>query len=81
MSLIGDVVGELVGAFLGAIAGRLFHATGRLVLFLLTLSYVRIPSLRHGGAGGEFWSDSGVQWVGFLFWVAALALTLYLLVT
>ncbi len=81
MSLIGDVVFEFLGELFGFLFGRLFHATGRLLIFLFTLGYVRIPSLRHGGAGGEGWSDFGVQVVGLLFWLAALALTIYLLVT
>ncbi len=81
MSLIGDIVFEFVGEVFGHLFGRLFHATGRFLIFLFTLGYVRIPSLRDGGAGDEGWSDFGVQTVGFLFWVAALALTIYLLVT
>lgn len=81
MSLIGDVVFEFLGEVFGYLFGRLFHGTGRLLIFLFTLGYVRIPSLRHGGAGDEGWSDFGVQVAGFLFWVAAVALTIYLLVT
>ena len=81
MSLIGELVFEFLGGLLGFLFGRFFHATGRLLIFLFTLGYVRISSLRHGGAGGEGWSDFGTQMVGFVFWLAALALTIYLLVT
>ena len=81
MSLIGDLVFDFVGELFGHLFGRLFHATGRLLIFLFTLGHVRIPALRDGGAGGAGWSDFGVQMVGFLFWLAALALTIYLLVT
>ncbi|HTU09304.1 MAG TPA: hypothetical protein VMG08_00280 [Allosphingosinicella sp.] len=81
MSLIGDIVVELVGGLLFHGLGRLFHFTGRPLMFLLTLGYVRVPSERHGGAGGDGWLDFGTQLLGFLFWVAALALTIYLLVT
>lgn len=81
MSLIGDLVFEFLGGLLGHLFGRLFHATGRLLIFLFTLGYVRIPSLRHGGAGGEGWSDFGTQMAGFVFWLAALALTIYLALT
>jgi hypothetical protein len=55
----------------------LFHATGRLLIFLFTLGYVRIPSLRHGGADGDGGRDFGVKFAGFVFWLAALALTIY----
>ena len=79
MSLIGDVVGELVGAVLGVALWRFFHATGRRLIFLFMLGYYRIPSLRHGG-GGEG-ADLGAFFAGLLFWLAALALTIYLLVT
>lgn len=81
MSLIADIVVDVVGGLLSPLFGRAFHATGRRVIFLFTLGFARIPSLRHGGAGGEFWSDFGVECVGFLFWLAAVVLTLYLLVT
>ena len=81
MSLIGEIVFDFLGELFGFLFGRLFHATGRLLIFLFTLGYVRIPSLRQGGAGGEGWPDFGVQIAGFLFWLAAVALTIYLLVT
>ncbi len=77
MSLIGDVLFEFVGELFGFIFGRGLHATGRRVIFLFTLGYIRIPSLRHGG-GGE-WVDFGAGVAGFLFWVAVIALSLYLL--
>jgi hypothetical protein len=81
LSLIADIVVDVVGSLLGPLFGRAFHATGRLVVFLFTLGFVRIPSLRHGGADGEGLSDFGVQVLGLLFWLAALVLTVYLLVT
>lgn len=81
MSLIGDLVFEFLGGLLGFLFGRLFHATGRLLIFLFTLGYVRIPVLRNGGAGGEGWSDFGTQMTGFVFWLAAIALTIYLALT
>lgn len=80
MSVIGDVLFEFVGELLGHVFGRAFHATGRRLIFLFSLGHVRIPSQRHGGAGGEGWSDFGVQTIGFLFWLAVAALTIYLLV-
>lgn len=79
MSLIADIVVDVIGGLLGPLFGHGFHATGRRLIFLLTLGYVRIPSLRHGGADSEGLSDFGVQALGFLFWLAAIALTLYLL--
>ena len=79
VSLIGDIVVDVVGGLLGPILGHGFHATGRRLIFLFTLGFVRVPSLRHGGADNEGLSDFGVGVVGFLFWVAAIALILYLL--
>ena len=79
MSLIGDVVGEFVGAVVGTLVWRFCHATGRRLIFLFMLGHLRIPSLRHGG-GGEG-ADFGAFLAGLLFWLAALALTIYLLVT
>lgn len=79
MSLIGDLIGEFVGEVVGAVMWRGCHASGRRLIFLFTLGYVGIPSLRHGG-GGEG-ADWGAFLAGLLFWLAALALTIYLLVT
>jgi len=81
LSLIADIVVDVVGAFLAPLFGHAFHATGRRLIFLFTLGYVHVPSLRHGGADGEGLSDFGVQVLGVLFWVAAIAVTIYLLVT
>jgi hypothetical protein len=81
VSLIADIVVDVVGSLLGPLFGRGFHATGRLVVFLFTLGFVRVPSLSHGGADGDGLSDFGVQVLGFLFWLAAFVLTIYLLVT
>jgi hypothetical protein len=81
VSLIGDLLFDFLGELFGFLFGRLFHATGRRLIFLFTFGHVRIPSQRHGGAGAEGWSDFGVQCVGLVFWVAAMALTIYLLVT
>jgi hypothetical protein len=79
VSLVGDLLFELVGGLVSFLFGRVFHATGRRLIFLFTLGFVRIPSLRHGGVGGEGWGDVGVQIAGFFFWVAVLALTIYLI--
>ena len=81
MSIFAELVGGLVVDLFMVLFGRGFHATGRLLILLFTLGYVRIPSLRHGGAGGEGWLDFGAHAAGFVFWVAAIALTIYLLVT
>ena len=79
MSLIGEIVFDFLGELLVAFFGRVCHFTGRVLIFLLTLGYVRIPALRTGGADGGNDRDFGVKLAGFLFWLAAIALTLYLL--
>ena len=58
---VGDILFDFAGEVLGFLFGRGFHATGRRLIFLFTLGYVRIPSLRHGGADNEGWTDFGAD--------------------
>lgn len=82
MSLVLEFVGGLLVDLLiflfGLLFGPGFHATGRLIIFLFTLGWTRIPSLREGG-GSEI-ANFGAYAAGLVFWVAAIALTIYLLV-
>jgi hypothetical protein len=82
VSLVLEFIGGLLADFLiflfGVLFGPGFHAAGRLVIFLFTLGHVRIPPLRHGG-GSEV-ANFGAYAAGLVFWVAAIALTIYLLV-
>jgi hypothetical protein len=77
MSLIGDVVGEVVGELLGAAFWRGFHATGRRLIFLLSLGWVRIASLRRGGGGSG--ADFGAFAAGLVFWLAVVAGAIWLM--
>jgi len=78
LEFVGGLVADLLMFLFGVLFGPGFHATGRLAIFLFTLGYVRIPPLRHGG-GSEL-ANFGAYAAGLVFWVAAVALTIYLLV-
>ena len=82
MSLVLEFIGGMLVDFLiflfGLLFGPAFHATGRLIIFLFSLGWIRIPSLREGGGSGT--ANFGAHATGFVFWVAAIVLTIYLLV-
>jgi len=77
MSAIGEFVFDALGQLLAALVWRAFHATGRRLVFLITLGWVRIPSLRHGGGGG--WADFGAFMAGLVVWVAIVAGAIWLM--
>jgi hypothetical protein len=77
MSLIGEIMFDFVGELLGVAFWRGFHATGRRLVFLISLGWVRIPSVRHGGGGGG--ADFGAFAAGLVFWLAIVAGALWLI--
>jgi hypothetical protein len=75
MSLIGDVIGEFLFEAFGALLWRLFHATGRRLVLLLTFGGTHIPSAGRGG--GERPSDFWAAMAGLLFWLGIISGAIY----
>ena len=75
MSAIGEAIFEFLFEALCALFRRLFHATGRRLIFLLTFGGTRIPSA--GRRDASRWSDVWAAWAGFLFWLAAVTGLIY----
>lgn len=75
MSALGEAIFEFLFEALFALFWRLFHATGRRLIYLLTFGGTGIPSA--GGRDASRWSDVWAAWAGFLFWRGASAGLVY----
>lgn len=73
--MIGDLIVDVLWE---VILAPLFYTTGRVLVFLFTLGFVRIPPRRRGGVESGL-AEFGLIFLGLVFWLGLVALGIYLL--